>query len=214
MKTSYDNVCFKVLHKPIDRVGYTDTYRCLLACILAIHVVEAVAGVPRAPVRLPCAHAHPAELVLACLAPADHVVAAAVLLNGHAALGALLQKCRPNHCNMSIFHKCRQQRTMQTFTINTLSYPTSNVYGRILGRTVEILENLILGSVIKIFADTCRSYTRKLHYLRQELAKHLYLRVCRDPVCGLAVVLALLDPLSQHAAPHRLVPRPQALEAA
>ena len=38
------------------------------------------------------------------------------------------------------------------FWIETLSYPKSKMYGRKSGRTME---NLILGSVIKIFAKRC-----------------------------------------------------------
>lgn len=52
--------------------------------------VVAIAAVPARTVRLPHAQAHPAKLGLAGLVLAHHVVAAAVLLDGELALGALL----------------------------------------------------------------------------------------------------------------------------
>ena len=46
----------------------------------------------------------------------------------------------------------RDSSTAVFFWIETLSNPKSKMYGRIRGRTME---NLILGSVIKIFAKRC-----------------------------------------------------------
>lgn len=50
-----------------------------------------VTVVPAAAVRLPRPETDPAEVGLAVLVLADHVVAAAVLLDGHVALRALLR---------------------------------------------------------------------------------------------------------------------------
>lgn len=57
-------------------------------------LVVPVTVVPAAAVRLPGPEADPAEVRLAVLVLANHVVAAAVLLDGHVALRTLLRVCR------------------------------------------------------------------------------------------------------------------------
>lgn len=62
----------------------------MIASSFCLHLVVAIAVVPAAAVRLPRTQANPTEVCLAILILAYHVIAAAVLLDGDVALGALL----------------------------------------------------------------------------------------------------------------------------
>lgn len=59
--------------------------------ILKFHLSVPVAIIPAATVRLPRPEADPAEVGLAVLVLANHVVTAAVLLDGHVALRTLFR---------------------------------------------------------------------------------------------------------------------------
>eukprot|EP00123_Amoebidium_parasiticum_P016905 comp23632_c1_seq1/m.40283 comp23632_c1_seq1/g.40283 ORF comp23632_c1_seq1/g.40283 comp23632_c1_seq1/m.40283 type:complete len:377 (+) comp23632_c1_seq1:204-1334(+) len=86
-------VCIAVVVVQVALKGHARMARllCLVCAILLL--VKAVAVVPAAAVRLPRPHAHPAELVLARLASACHVVAATIFFDGRLALWALLCVC-------------------------------------------------------------------------------------------------------------------------
>lgn len=58
---------------------------------LCLVLIIPIAVIPRTPVGLPWSQAHPAEVRLAVLVLADHVVAAAVLLDGDVAARALFR---------------------------------------------------------------------------------------------------------------------------